>query len=56
MVMEEAKKERRRSDPWELLYVNDLVLTAETTEIEIMFRNRKQAMEKRGLRLNMDMT
>lgn len=28
IVMEEATKERRRGDPWELLYGDDLVLTA----------------------------
>jgi hypothetical protein len=29
VVMEEATKECRRGDPWELLYADDLVLSAE---------------------------
>ena len=32
VVMEEATKECRVGDPWELLYADDLVLTAESRE------------------------
>ena len=32
VVMEEARKECRVFDPWELLYADDLVLTAESRE------------------------
>ena len=33
-VMEEATRECRRGDPWELLHADDLVLTAESKEVE----------------------
>ncbi|KAG0711131.1 hypothetical protein GWK47_021274 [Chionoecetes opilio] len=52
--MEEATKECRTGDPWELLYADDLVLTAETKEeVERRFIDWKQAMERRGLKVNM---
>lgn len=54
VVMEEATKECRIGDPWELLCAEDLVLTAETKEeVERKFINWKQAMERRGLKVNM---
>ena len=38
VVMGEATKECRVGDPWELLYANDLVLTAESQEgVEALF-------------------
>ena len=56
IVMEEATKEERRS-LWELLYADDLVITAETSEeASIRFNNWKKAMEKRGLKVNMEKT
>ena len=52
--MEEATKECRIGDPWELLYADDLVLTAKTkVEGERTFKEWKQAMERRGLKVNM---
>ena len=38
-VLVDVSKECRRGDPWELLYADDLVLTAETkAEVVSMFR------------------
>ena len=52
IVMEEATKECRKGGPWELLYADDLVLTAETREGVIeMFKSLREGMEKRGLRI-----
>ena len=52
-VMEEATKECKGTGPWELLYADDLVLTA-TSKQEAMnlFHNWKNGVEKRGLRVN----
>ena len=42
---------------WELLYANDLALTAETLgEMELMFVEWRQAMERRGLKVNLKTT
>ena len=55
--MEEATKACKIGDPWELLYADDLVLTAETKEEVIsMFLKWKEAMEMPGLRVNMSKT
>ena len=57
LVMEEATKACKIGDPWELLYADDLVLTAETKEeVTSMFLKWKEAMEIRGLRINMSKT
>ena len=57
IVMEEATKECRKGGPWELLYADDLVLTAETKEEVIeMFKQWRRGMEKRGLKINMNKT
>ena len=57
VVMEEATKECRTGDPWELLYADDLVLTAEAKEeVERRFIDWRQAMERRGLKVNMAKT
>jgi hypothetical protein len=57
LVLEEATKLCRRGDPWDLLYADDLVLTAETREeVEVMFSDWKHEMERRGLKINMDKT
>ena len=51
LVMDEATMECRRGDPWELLYADDLVLTAESREeVTEMLEDWKGALEKRGLR------
>ena len=51
LVMEEATRECRVVGLWELLYADDLALTAETLgEVELMFGKWRQAMERRGLR------
>lgn len=48
MTTGEATKGCRRGDPRQLLYMDDLVLTAEAREgVDLMFSNWKQAMEKR---------
>ncbi len=57
VVMEEATKDCRRGDPWELLYADDLVLTAESkNEVEEMFREWKRTIERRGLKVNIGKT
>ena len=54
-VMEEATKNCRESGPWELLYADDLVLTATTAEgVKQLFREWKADMEMRGLKVNME--
>ena len=56
-VMEEATKEGRVGSPWELLYADDLVLTAETRrEVEAKFERWKEKMQRRGLKVNMEKT
>ena len=47
--MEEVTKECRKGGPWELLYADDLVLTAEAKEevIEMFKRWRKMNAEAR---------
>lgn len=57
VVLEEATRRDGGGDPWELLYADDLVLTAESMEeVEVMFREWKQMMEGRGLKVNMEKT
>ena len=57
IVMEEVSKQVRRGGVWEMLYANDLVLTAESREeVEEMFRRWKEAMELRGLKVNVAKT
>ena len=56
-VMEEATRLARGDGPWELLYADDLVLTAESKEDAIyMFNRWKTEMEQRGLKINMEKT
>jgi hypothetical protein len=56
-VMEEATREGRRDGLWELLYADDLVLSAETKEEAIeQFNNWKRKTEKKGLKINMEKT
>ena len=47
--MEEATKLVRGDGPWELLYADDLTLTAESNEVTDMFNRRKEGMDQRGL-------
>ena len=57
LVLEESTKHCRRGDPWELLYADDLVLTADTKEgVEEMFNEWRSAMELRGLKINVAKT
>ena len=57
LVMEEVAKECRRGVPWDMLYADDLVLTAETKEEVLEQFNRwKSAMESRGLKVNLGKT
>jgi hypothetical protein len=54
-VLEEAAKECRGEGPWEQLYTDDLVLTAESREgVTDKFNGWKAGIEKRGLKINMD--
>ena len=56
LVMQEViRGERRRF--WEVVYANDLVITAETREEAYdEFKSWKRAMERRGLKVNMEKT
>ena len=56
IVMEEATMECRKGGPWELLYADDLVLTAEKREVIEMFRRWRRGMEKWELKINMNKT
>ena len=57
LVREEATREYRVGCLWELPYADDLALTAETLgEVELMFAEWRQAMERRGQVLNLEKT
>ena len=57
IVMEEATKAASQGDPWELLYADDLVLTANSRqEVLNMFQTWSRAMEQRGLKVNIGKT
>ena len=57
IIMEEATKSCASGGPWELLYADDLVLTAESkSELEQKFRAWKSHMEGRGLKVNVAKT
>ena len=57
LIMEEATKSCASGGPWELLYADDLVLTAESkSELERKFREWKSHMEDRGLKVNIEKT
>ena len=56
LVMQEATREERRG-LWELLYADDLVITAESEEDAInRFNSWKESLEKRGLKINIEKT
>ena len=53
LVMEETTRDCRVGGLWELLFADDLTLTAESLgEVALMFGEWRQAMERRGLTLN----
>ena len=57
IVMEEATKLCRKGDPWELLYADDLVLTAESQqEVMEMFNLWRNAMARCGMKINIPTT
>ena len=57
LVMDEATKECRGNEIWELLYADDLELTAEAKEeAEQKFLDGRQAMARRGMKVNMAKT
>ena len=52
-----STKLARRDGLWELLYADDLVLTAESNEeVTDMFNKWKEGMEQRGLKINTEKT
>ena len=54
LVIEEASKSCRRGHPWELLYADDIVLTADSKErVEEMFRSWREALLSKGLKVNL---
>ena len=57
IVMEALSREFRVSCPWELLYADDLVISAETLEdLLIKLGKWKTELEAKGLRVNMGKT
>jgi Reverse transcriptase (RNA-dependent DNA polymerase) len=53
IVMEALSRKFRQGLPWELLYVNDLVLWAESEEeLRAMIVRWMSGMESKGLRVN----
>ena len=57
IVLEALSREFRTGAPWELLYADDLVVIAETEEeLRTKLREWKNAMEAKGLRVNVGKT
>ena len=57
IVLEALSREFRTSCPWELLYANDLMISAESMEeLLVKVQTWKTEMEKKGLRVNMGKT
>ena len=56
MVMEALSREFRVALPWELLYADDLVVTAETENLIKRLNEWKDFMENRGMKVNMNKT
>ena len=57
IVLEALSVEFRTGCPWELLYADDLALVAKSMEeLTVQLQNWKQAMEAKGLRVNMGKT
>ena len=55
IVLEALSREFRTSCPWELLYADDLMISAGSME-ELLLKTWKTEMEKRGLCVNMGKT
>ena len=57
IVLEALSREFRTGAPWELLYADDLVISAETEEgLKMKLNKWKTEMEAKGLRVNMGKT
>ena len=57
IVMDEATRGARKGSPWELVYADDLIVTAETEqEVIESFERWRDAMKLRGLKVNMEKT
>ena len=57
IVLEALSKEFRTGCPWELLYADDLMISAESMEeLLVKVQTWKTEMEKKGLRVNMGKT
>ena len=57
IVMEEATKEVQVGEPWELLYADDLVLSADSNEsVTKIFKDWSSAVELRGMKVNIGKT
>ena len=57
IVLKVLSREFRTGTPWELLYADDLVISAETEEgIKMKLNKWKTVMETKGLRVNMGKT
>jgi hypothetical protein len=56
-VMDEVVTEVRKGVPWELMFADDLALTAESKqEVMELFERWRNAMELKGLKVNMEKT
>ena len=56
IVVEEVSKMVRRGGAWEMLYADNLVTGESKQEVEQMFVWWEEAMERRGLKVNMGKT
>jgi len=56
IVMEAISREFRLALSWELLYADDLVVIAETEDLIKRLSERKNNVENRGMRVNMNKT
>ena len=57
IVLEALSREFHTGTPWELLYADDLVISAETEEgLKMKLNKWKTEMEAKGLRVNMGKT
>ena len=57
IVLEALSRELRTSCPWEILYADDLMVSAQSIdELLVKLRTWRSEMEKKGLRVNMGET
>ena len=56
IVLEALSREFRTGTPWELLYADDLVISAETEGLKMKLNKWKTEMEAKGLRVDMGNT